>query len=149
MSTETKTSSGKKIMVFMTNMKQIDTWQEKMICSTFAVGRSGNEESLSAFRQGRSQVMMTTSALGVGMNFDDVGVMFQLGVTFSTEDFIQQSGRDGREGNEFKSIMVIDEREFKRLKDRSTHMLPQSRQILHKMIIANECRRLSLNEAAP
>jgi len=145
-SAEAKTSPGKKIMVFVTNTKQIDTWQEKMICSTFAAGRPGNEESLSAFRQGRSQVMVTTSALGAGMNFDDVGAVFQLGVTFSTEDFVQQSGRGGREGNEFKSVTVIDEREFKRLKDRPAHTLPQSRRVLREMIIADECRRLSLSE---
>jgi hypothetical protein len=80
------------------------------------------------------------------MNFKDVGVVFQLGVTFSTEDFVQQSGRGGREGNEFKSITVIDEREFKRLKDRPAHTLPQSKWVLREMIIAEECRRLPLSE---
>ena len=117
-----------------------------MICSTFAAGRQGNEEALEAFNSERSLVMMTTSALSAGMNFDDVEAVFQLGVTFSTEDFVQQSGKDGREDFEFKSITVIDEREFQRLRDRPAHTLPPSMRALQKFIIRNECRRLPLSE---
>jgi len=143
---EIKASPGRKIMVFVTRIEQIDVWQKKMICSTFAAGREGNDEALEAFRSGQTQVMVTTSALGAGMNFDDVGAVFQLGVTFSTEDFVQQSGRGGREGNEFKSIIVIDEREFQRLKNRPPHTLPQSMRVLREIIVTEKCRRLPLSE---
>ena len=143
---EIKESPERKIMVFVTRTEQIDEWQEKMICSTFAAGRVGNEEALEAFNSGRSLVMVTTSALGAGMNFDDVGAVFQLGVTFSMEDFVQQSGRGGREGFEFKSITLIDEREFQRLRDRPAHTLPPSMRGLQKFMITESCRRLPLSE---
>ena len=133
-------------MVFVTRMEQIDEWQKKMICSTFAAGRQGNEEALEAFNSGRSLMMVTTSALGAGMNFDEVGAVFQLGVTFSSEDFVQQSGRGGREGFEFKSITAFDEREFQRLRDRPGHTLPASMRTLQKFIITESCRRLPLSE---
>lgn len=92
---EAKKARDKKIMVFVNTIDELNTWMTRLICSSFAAGRTSNDEELQRFVNGTTQIMVTTSALGAGVNFENIGAIFIIGETFGTEEFIQMSGRGG------------------------------------------------------
>jgi superfamily II DNA helicase RecQ len=141
---EAKERREKKIIVFVNTIDELESWRERLICSSFAAGRTSNEEELREFENGTMQMMVATSALGVGLNFKNIGAVFVIGVTFGAEEFVQMTGRGGREGTMFKAVIIIDERMFKRLEDQRPEMLSSSRRVLREFIITRGCRRKPL-----
>jgi len=54
----------------------------------------------------RSGAIVATSALGVGLDIPDIRLVIHAGCPRSLRDFVQESGRGGRDGQTCKSIVI-------------------------------------------
>src|SRR5436190_9223760 len=89
--------------------------------------------------------MVTTSALGAGMNISGVVIVLNLGKTFGCTSFLQESGRGGREGEMFKSIAIMDEMNYRRLQSANFRLLTPEDAALTEFITTKGCRQKPLS----
>lgn len=95
--------------------------------------------SIQAFRNGRTRVLITTSGLSAGVNFDCVEMVIHAGTPHSLIDFAQESGRAGRRAQ--MSFSHILRTGLKSVPSEDTLGIME----LNKWITAGEgCRRAAL-----
>jgi ATP-dependent DNA helicase RecQ len=63
-----------------------------------------------AFFAGRLEVVVATSAFGMGIDKPDVRTVVHAGMTGSLDEYYQEIGRAGRDGGKAQAILVYDER---------------------------------------
>lgn len=62
------------------------------------------------WRNNEYKAIVSTSALGMGINKKDVPYVINLGITPSITDYFQQSGRGGRNGQLSEALLIADKR---------------------------------------
>ena len=72
--------------------------------SYYGRGLSGHDkdEVLQSWRSGVIQVMVATTAFGLGVNQPDVETVVRVGVPPTMEELVQEFGRAGRDGRKAK-----------------------------------------------
>lgn len=60
------------------------------------------------FLQGKTKIMVATSAFGMGIDVPDIELVIHFNTPLSTTDYIQQSGRAGRDGRKARCILFYD-----------------------------------------
>ena len=68
------------------------------------------------FKSGKTKIVASTNAFGMGIDVRSIRGIVHLGIPGSLEEFVQQSGRAGRDGRDSFSV-VIEEPSVKRLRD--------------------------------
>ncbi|OIR57594.1 MAG: uncharacterized protein A8A55_1639 [Amphiamblys sp. WSBS2006] len=105
--------------------------------------RTNREEEVNDWQDGARKVMLATSAFGLGIDQPDVRVVINIGFTYGAMDFIQQTGRAGRDGHLSQCLMLYSLRDedgqiaYLRQKDVSTSSLEEVRKYVH----STSCRR--------
>src|SRR5690606_34959221 len=66
--------------------------------------KTGNQDS---FIKGETQIMVATSAFGMGVDKKDVGLVIHYEISDSLENYIQEAGRAGRDENVFADCYVL------------------------------------------
>ncbi|KAK9804407.1 hypothetical protein WJX72_011416 [[Myrmecia] bisecta] len=77
------------------------------------------EQSQDAFCRGRVQVVVATVAFGMGLDASCVRAVVHLSLPRSLEDYVQQVGRAGRDGEEACCYLFLDDADFLRLRSLS------------------------------
>ena len=63
-------------------------------------------EKFKDFRSGREQVIIATSTLGLGVNIPDIRAVIYADKLRNLEDYVQESGRAGRDGEKSEAIVI-------------------------------------------
>lgn len=64
-----------------------------------------------AFKAAASGLMFASDVIGRGMDFPNVGLVIQLGLPASGEQYVHRVGRTARAGNEGRAVIVLTENE--------------------------------------
>jgi superfamily II DNA or RNA helicase len=136
-------------MVFSRTTKEAEIFAARLgtLCSTvYHSHLPGKEENLQAWIDGKYHVMVATSGLGLGVNVQKVSNVFHLGLPYKMSDFVQQSGRAGRAGEDVRSTIFITQREIKGLGQRLREGgIPHDEAAAIEMILTSGCRRLIIS----
>jgi ATP-dependent DNA helicase RecQ len=91
--------------------KEIATWlqQQGMSASFYNAGLSSDERSLRQESWVRSQtrIMVCTNAFGMGIDKPDVRTVVHIGPPDSLEDYYQEAGRAGRDGDKSYAVLLF------------------------------------------
>jgi hypothetical protein len=63
-----------------------------------------------SFKSGETPIVCATTAFGMGIDVPNIRSVVLFGIPGSLEDFVQQTGRAGRDSLESKTILIADER---------------------------------------
>jgi superfamily II DNA helicase RecQ len=136
---------GEKILIFCPSVDEVKSIGESLKCCVYYSKSDLKELSLKDWENGVNKIMVTTSALGAGMNISNVVMVIHVGKTFGCTSFVQESGRGGREGGSFKSMIVMDEMIYERLKGLNLRLLTPENAALTEFITTDDCRRKILS----
>lgn len=71
------------------------------------------------------QVMVATNAFGMGIDKPDVKTVIHLGLTDNLENYYQEAGRAGRDGNKAFAIILKNQNDIDTLKNQFSKTLPE------------------------
>ena len=86
-------------------------------CFTFTGKTSENEREklIDSWKKNNFQIMIATSAFGVGVDKKDIRTILHLYVPDSLNNYYQEAGRGGRDGNQSLSIILYDDEDIDNL----------------------------------
>jgi ATP-dependent DNA helicase RecQ len=123
-------------IVYVRNRKRThdisDFLQSKGISSTYY--HAGLDTRLRDERQklwmlGRSKVMVSTNAFGMGIDKPDVRVVVHFDLPDSLEAYFQEAGRAGRDGKDSETYLLISDQDIGQLKLNFEASFPELNQI--------------------
>ncbi len=82
------------------------------------------QKALQDWVQNKTNVMFATTAFGMGIDKADVRQVFHLDLPASLENYIQESGRAGRDGTYSEAILLTNETELKDFDQNFIEQLP-------------------------
>lgn len=102
-----------------------------------------------AFFGGRLDIVVATSAFGLGIDKPDIRTVMHAGVPAGIDDYYQESGRAGRDGKPASAVLIHDPRTIRipRMLEARTHLGDET---LHKVVDAIEdvCAPLAVADLA-
>jgi len=93
------------------------------------------------FKDSKDGVLLATNAYGMGIDKKNIRTVIHMRLPFSAEEFLQETGRAGRDGQKSNSIVLID------LDDLQTYYTTENfkhKSILEVFINSESCRRTRL-----
>ena len=103
------------------------------ITATFfhaGLNRDQKAERQRAWMDGQQRVMVATNAFGMGIDKSDVRLVVHIDIPSSLEEYFQEAGRAGRDGNAAQAIALCEPRDAQRLHNRITNEYPERDLIL-------------------
>ena len=86
--------------------------------------RHQKKEKLTAWSQDRVRVMVATNAFGMGIDKADVGLVVHFQIPDCLENYFQEAGRAGRDGNQAKAVLLTNTTDEHQVRSRFLHTLP-------------------------
>lgn len=96
--------SNERTIVFVKNAEQVK-YLNNIFHSKIAVFIDDSTDGYKIFTENNSPILVTNSDLGVGVNFRNVRCTVHFGLPMSKNDFVQQSGRAGRNNEDATSYV--------------------------------------------
>jgi superfamily II DNA helicase RecQ len=140
-----KLSEGEKILVFCPSVSGVERLAGRIKCCCYHSKLEKKYEWLARWKRGEEKVMVTTSALGAGLDVSGVMHVFHVERPYGCIQFVQESGRAGRGGERVKSTMILEEGEIQRLARMDGQFFSMDNRALRKFIITGGCRRRPLS----
>ena len=103
------------------------------ITATFfhaGLSREKKSERQRAWMDGQLRVMVATNAFGMGIDKPDVRLVVHIDIPCSLEEYFQEAGRAGRDGEPAYAIALCDPRDAQRLRRRISNEYPDRELIL-------------------
>ena len=79
--------------------------------------RKKREQRQQAFINGQAQIMVATSAFGLGVDIPDVRMVVHAGLPLTLEGYFQEIGRAGRDGKPAQCCLIYHDGDFGRNKN--------------------------------
>ena len=103
------------------------------ITATFfhaGLSREKKSERQRTWMDGQLRVMVATNAFGMGIDKPDVRLVVHIDIPSSLEEYFQEAGRAGRDGNAAQAVALCDALDVQRLRNRITNEYPERDLIL-------------------
>ncbi|MBP6983915.1 MAG: ATP-dependent DNA helicase RecQ, partial [Thermotogae bacterium] len=114
-SIEHSVRENKKIIVYMPYATQVNqllhtlqttVLESKVVAYTGKSDSDSRKRAFADFRSGKKPVMLATKAFGMGIDIPDVRTVYHLHVPSTLEEYLQEIGRAGRDGD--PAIAITD-----------------------------------------
>jgi superfamily II DNA helicase RecQ len=145
-------SSGR-IMVYAVERERVDRLAKRLGCPAFhsrVDTKEGKTQRLQRWKDG-GDIIVGTKALGLGIDVSDVRLVLHAGMPFQMKDYVQESGRAGRDRQRSEAIVVCAAAEPGRASDGKTKGRKQKRptrdQAAAAYIQGQGCRREIIDRA--
>jgi len=95
-------------------------------------GLTSKEKELNfkSWFHGHSQVMVATNAFGMGIDKENVKTVIHINLAENLENYYQEAGRAGRNGEKSFAILLYDDSDSKRLENQFLNYLPSKNDLL-------------------
>lgn len=101
-------------IIYVARTKKARTLADKLVSDGFnarafhgKMEAQEKTENQNAFIEGRVQIMVATSAFGMGVDKKDVGMVIHFEISDSLENYVQEAGRAGRDENVSADCFVL------------------------------------------
>ena len=94
----------------------------------------------------KTPIMVATNAFGMGIDKDNVGVVIHLNLPNSIENYMQESGRVGRNGDKAFSVLLYNENTILEYKKRVNKNIIDKKQVAKIYKLINQHLYISLGE---
>lgn len=125
---------------------------EHLGCPYYHAKKQGGAITINDWLDGKIPLICSTSALGTGMDVDDIRFVIHVDIPYSMIDFAQESGRAGRDGAKATSYVVVQAFDIRRLETNLSnnhgqdYYTTKGQFALLEYIKTKYCRRIGLGE---
>jgi superfamily II DNA helicase RecQ len=105
---------GQKILVFGPAKEPLKHLAHALECGVYAGNEVEKDEVLDNWKRGICSTLCATSALGAGIDIEDIVLVIHVGYMYDIFTFQQGAGRGGRGGKESRSITLMSEGSLKK-----------------------------------
>ena len=137
-----KWGSEKRGLIFCHDVLKLQSLAGKLRCGMYYSKLEKKEENLRSWMEGLWRLLCATGALSAGMNIQNLPLVLHYGEPWSLSDFVQESGRGGRKGEDVISAVFISQEEYELLKSKKATGRDPEKRGMQEYLIADQCRRL-------
>ncbi|MDG2491904.1 MAG: RecQ family ATP-dependent DNA helicase [Flavobacteriaceae bacterium] len=118
--------------------------QNSISCAYYHGGRTTGErkELLQNWLSEKTKIMVATNAFGMGIDKSDIRTVIHLNLPSSIENYYQEIGRAGRDGNNANAYLLFQASDKKRTREQFLQSLPDKKFI--KTCYKNLCNYLNI-----
>ncbi|MEP0265904.1 ATP-dependent DNA helicase RecQ [Dokdonia sp.] len=88
------------------------------------MSREDRHKHYKNWRDNKAQVMVSTNAFGMGIDKANVDTVIHLEIPDSLENYFQEAGRAGRNGQDSKAVLIYNENDILRLDNQFLSVIP-------------------------
>ncbi|KAG8630425.1 hypothetical protein KVT40_002044 [Elsinoe batatas] len=103
-----------KVIVYCNTVREVQMYSDKLGVDGYFSRAEMKKEKLDDFIAGRQQLIVATSALGMGVDIGDIRAVIHVGRPRKLEEYLQESGRAGRDRRRSEAIVILQERKGQR-----------------------------------
>ena len=140
----TATWSTEKGLVYCKGIKALEMIAKELCCGLYHSKYSKKEEDLKSWMEGKGKILCATGALSAGINVKNIPLVIHCGLPWGISDFVQESGRGGRDGESVLSVIFLSEKEMSEL--RSNAGFAMEVQGIADFVTTDLCRRLVITQ---
>jgi len=107
-------SEKKRILIFLNKKADVDAmdkqlYRQNVQCASIHGDKSqrARDEALAAFRSGEVNTLLATNVAARGLDIPEVGLVINVGIPPTADDYIHRCGRAGRLGREGRCINLL------------------------------------------
>ena len=109
--------SRQKGVVYCNSKVQCERLATELGCGHYHAGVVDRADRLQEWVE-KGGMMVATSALGTGVDFEGIVYILHVGTPWSMSDFAQASGRGGRGGERFEVVVLVEQGEVEQVMER-------------------------------
>ena len=130
--------SGQKGVVYCKSKVQCERLATELGCGHYHAGVVDRADRLQEWVE-KGGMMVATSALGTGVDFEGIVYILHVGTPWSMSDFAQASGRGGRGGERFEVVVLVEQGEVEQVMEREKEDIDVL--AMGQFLIGSGCRR--------
>lgn len=96
-----------KVLVYCNTIKEVQIYSNALGVDGYHSRAEMRGEKLEGFMRKEDGLIVATSALGMGLDIPDIRVVIHIGRPRSLEEYLQESGRAGRDGLKSKALVIL------------------------------------------